>query len=135
MNEETVALMNNGRLLERLGPEIAEAWDFKAAAERITRLRSALELFKQFNVSDSPLSVEKKNLEDTIKLLKDAENKLSKADMGRKHKSEALVFGVRQVLFKYLSGQTLKCNLICIDEACLNYVNTMLNLRRGWSKD
>lgn len=84
MNEETVALMNNGRLLERLGPEIAEAWDFKAAAERITRLRSALELFKQFNVSDSPLSVEKKNLEDTIKLLKDAENKLSKADMGKK---------------------------------------------------
>jgi len=86
MNEETVALMNNGRLLERLGPEIAEAWDFKAAAERITRLRSALELFKQFNVSDTPLSVEKKNLEDTIKLLKDAENKLSKADMGNKTK-------------------------------------------------
>jgi TP901 family phage tail tape measure protein len=84
MDQKTVDLMQNGKLLERLGPEISNAWDFKGAAERLTRLRSALELFKQFNVSDSPLSVEKKNLEETIKLLKDAENKLSRADMGRK---------------------------------------------------
>jgi len=83
MNDETLALMANGKLLERLGPEIAEAWNFEAASERITRLRSALELFKQFNVSDSPLSVESKNLENTIKLLKDAENKLSKVSMDR----------------------------------------------------
>ena len=82
MNQEMVDMMSNGKLLERLGPEVAEAWDFSSAAERITRLRSALELFKQFNVSDSPLSVESKNLELTIKMLKDAENKLAKFDTG-----------------------------------------------------
>jgi len=84
MDSTTIDLMKNGKLLERLGPEIAEAWNFEKAAERLTRLRSALELFKQFNVSDSPLSVEKKNLEETIKFLKDAENKLVKVDMSRK---------------------------------------------------
>jgi len=83
MDDELIKLMEDGKLLERLGPEIAEAWDFKGGAQKITRLRDALELFKQYNVSDSPLSVERKNLEQTIKMLKDAENKLTYMDLGR----------------------------------------------------
>ena len=81
MNPDLIKLMENGRLLERLGPDIAEAWDFEGSVEKLSRLRNALELFKKYKVSDIPLSAEKKNLELVIKLLKDAENRLAGLDI------------------------------------------------------
>ena len=74
MDMELVKLMEDADLMKRIGPEITDAWDFESLVRDISKLREALEYFAKYNVSDESLAPQRKNIENLIKYLKNAES-------------------------------------------------------------
>ncbi|MDD3792843.1 MAG: phage tail tape measure protein, partial [Candidatus Bathyarchaeota archaeon] len=74
MNEDVVALITNAERLASSGDKIKEVWQFDKIIDDISRLRAALERHKKFNIDEEFQAPQVKNLELTIKYLKNIEN-------------------------------------------------------------
>ncbi|MEA3453931.1 MAG: phage tail tape measure protein, partial [Candidatus Caldatribacteriota bacterium] len=77
LNKEMISLMQDGKILARIGSDTMNAWDFDLLAEKVSRLRAALERYMKFNLTEDFGTTQKKNLEGVIKYLKSIENSYS----------------------------------------------------------
>ena len=77
LDKEMVNTLTDADKFKRAGAEIQEAWDFNRLTERVTKLRATLENFLRFRLQEDADVVGRKNLEDTLKLLKNLENQYS----------------------------------------------------------
>jgi TP901 family phage tail tape measure protein len=72
---------------KRLGPEAVQAWDFSKISQDVTELRAGMQAFHRLNLSgygglgEGYTEVVRKNVEDTIKLLKQLENSVSSGNL------------------------------------------------------
>ncbi len=76
VDEEIIDVLVDADKFKRMGEEITEAWDFDQVAEGVTRLRGTLEKFLKFQLEEDDV-LERKNLEDTLKLLRSLETAYS----------------------------------------------------------
>jgi len=84
LDEDMVKVLTDANKLKKVGPEIQEAWNFEKLTDRVTKLRASLETFLRFRLQEDDDVVGRKNLEDTLKLLKSLENQYS--SLGRVQK-------------------------------------------------
>jgi TP901 family phage tail tape measure protein len=77
LDEEMIKTLTDADKFKRAGSEIQEAWNFEKLTDRVTKLRSSLETFLKFRLQEDADVVGRKNLEDTLKLLKNLENQYS----------------------------------------------------------
>jgi len=77
LDEEMVKTLTDADKFKRAGSEIQEAWNFEKLTDRVTKLRASLETFLRFRLQEEADVVGRKNLEDTLKLLKNLENQYS----------------------------------------------------------
>ena len=76
VDEEIIDVLTDADKFKRMGEEISEAWNFDQTVEGVTRLRAALEKYLKFQLEEGDV-LERKNLQDTLKLLKSLENAYS----------------------------------------------------------
>jgi len=89
LDKNVVNLLTDAEQLKRVGPDVLEAWDFSKIIGNISRLREALQLFSKAHLTEDYNAPQRKNLELTIKLLSNIENKYSAiADRAKKTSGE-----------------------------------------------
>jgi TP901 family phage tail tape measure protein len=80
-DKDLVKLLMNAEKLKLIGPEVVEAWDFDKLVKQITKLRAALQMFLRSYATEEHAISQRRNLEDTIKILKGIENAYSSINM------------------------------------------------------
>ena len=73
MDATMVDVLTNADKFERMGENVQDAWKFDEIVDNISKIRAALESFIKFKFQEGEDVVERKNLENTLKLLKSLE--------------------------------------------------------------
>ena len=74
VNKGMVEILSNADKFKRVGEEVQNAWRFDKVIGNISKIRAALEDFLRFKFQEGEDVVEKKNLEETLKYIKNLES-------------------------------------------------------------
>jgi TP901 family phage tail tape measure protein len=74
MDDELINLLVDAEQFKRVGSEINDAWDLDSLINDVSKLRAALDMFAKQNLAEEMDVTARKNLEETIKYLKNIEN-------------------------------------------------------------
>jgi len=94
IDEKWVDILNDVEKVKLVGSDIAEIWDLEKLIGKVTLLRQALEDFSRFSMDDDKSLVnERKNIEETVRFLKQLEKSYSALDLSKPKKGDEGVWG------------------------------------------